>query len=211
MKANNTTLHHVDLKRIYIYLAIVFGVYYGLWFIAVILPSNAGKGIYSLLSFPAVFMGTPAFAVFITRKITSDKSPLKFSAKVWKNKKALLFSAFVPTAAIFCGTAIFFLIFPNDLDFSGKYISQTYGAFGAPSDISFTVFSMLRMGTIVYIISAVCFPVWFIALGGRYWVARLFVTIIVQEISCQMCCSPKWCFVGNGTRTIDLFWHELWQ
>ncbi|MBD5487495.1 MAG: CPBP family intramembrane metalloprotease [Lachnospiraceae bacterium] len=165
MKANNITLHHVELKRIFIYLAIVFGVYYGLWFIAVILPSNAGKGIYSLLSFPAVFMGTPAFAVFITRKITSDKSPLKFSAKVWKNKKALLFSAFVPTAAIFCGTAIFFLIFPNDLDFSGKYISQTYGAFGAPSDISFTVFSMLRMGTIVYIISAVCFPVWFIALG----------------------------------------------
>ena len=157
MKASN--------KRIFIYLAIVFGVYYGLWLIVVILPPSTGKGIYSLLSFPAVFMGTPALSVFITRKITSDNSPLKFSIKVWKIKKALLFSAFVPTAAIFCGIIIFFLIFPNDLDFSGKYISQTYGAFGAPSDISFTVSSMLIMGTIVYIISAVCFPVWFIALG----------------------------------------------
>ena len=151
MKANN--------KRIFIYLAIVFGVYYGLWLIAVILPPSVGKSIYSLLSFPVVFMGTPALSVFITRKITSDKSPLKFSVKVWKNKKALLFSAFVPTAAILGGMIIFFLIFPNDLDFSGKYISQTYGAFGAPSKISFTVFSMLIMGTIVYIISAVCFPV----------------------------------------------------
>ena len=165
MKANNANLYHTELKRIFIYLAFVFGIYYGLWFLAVILPPDAGKDIYSLLSFPVVFMGTPALAVFITRKITSDKSPLKFSVKVWKNKKAMLFSAFVPTAAIFCGTAIFFLIFPNDLDYSGKYISQTYGAFGAPSDISFTVFSMLIMGMIVYIISAVCFPVWFIALG----------------------------------------------
>ncbi len=41
--------------------------------------------------------------------------------------------------------------------------------------------------------------------------ARLFTAVIVLEISCQMCGSPKWRFVGNGTRTIDLFWHELWQ
>lgn len=165
MKENSTKLHSVELKRIFIYLAFVFGVYYGLWFIAVILPSSAGKGIYSLLSFPAVFMGTPALAVFVTRKATSDKSPLKFSIKVWKNKKAMLFSAFVPGAAILAGIVIFFLIFPDDLDFSGKYIVQTYGIFGAPSDISLTVFSMLIMGIIVYVISAVCFPVWLIALG----------------------------------------------
>lgn len=152
-------------KQIFIYLAVVFGIYYGLWFIAVILPQNAGKSVYSLLSFPAVFMGTPALAVFITRKITSDNSPLRFSVKVWKNKKALLFSALVPAIAILGGTIIFFLIFPNDLDFRGKYISETYSTFGAPSDISLTVSSMLIMGLIIYIVSAVCFPVWFIALG----------------------------------------------
>ncbi len=123
-------------------MAIVFGIYYGLWFIAVILSQSAGESVYSFLSFPVVFMGTPALAVLITRKITSDKSPLKFIVKVWKNKMALLFSALVPAAAILGGIIIFFLIFPSDLDFSDKYISETYSAFGAPSDISFTVSSM---------------------------------------------------------------------
>lgn len=161
----NKTISNLETKRIFTYLAIVFGVYYCLWLIAVLLPEPAGKEVYAFLSFPAVFMGTPALAVFITRKITADKSPLKFSVKLWKNKKALLFSALVPTAAILCGTIAFFFIFPSDLDFSGKHISQTYGAFGAPAEIEFTIFSMLMMGIILYIISAVCFPVWFIALG----------------------------------------------
>lgn len=164
MKTINTT-SNFETKRIFIYLAIVFGVYYCLWLIAVLLPEPVGKDVYALLSFPAVFMGTPALAVFITRKITADKSPLRFSVKFWKNKKALFFSALVPTAAILCGIIAFFFIFPNDLDFSGKYISQTYGAFGVPSEINFTICSMLMMGLILYVISAVCFPVWFIALG----------------------------------------------
>lgn len=159
------TISNLETKRIFTYLAIVFGIYYCLWLIAVLLPEPAGEEVYAFLSFPAIFMGTPALAVFITRKITTDKSPLKFSVKLWKNKKALLFSALVPTAAILCGIIAFFFIFPNDLDFSGKHISQTYGAFGAPSEIEFTIFSMLMMGIILYIISAVCFPVWFIALG----------------------------------------------
>lgn len=164
MKANKT-ISNLETKRIFTYLSIVFGIYYCLWVIAVLLPEPVGKDVYAFLSFPAVFMGTPALAVFLTRKITKDKLPLKFSVKLWKNKKALLFSAFVPTAAILCGIIAFFFIFPNDLDFSGKHISQTYGAFGAPSEIEFTIFSMLMMGIILYIISVVCFPVWFIALG----------------------------------------------
>lgn len=161
----NKTISNPETKRIFIYLAIVFGVYDCLWLTAVLLPEPVGKGVSAFLSFPAVFMGTPALAVFITRKITADKSPLKFSVQFWKNKKALLFSACVPTAAILCGIIVFFFIFPNDLDFSGKYISQTYEAFGVPSEIRFTIFSMLTIGIILYIISAVCFPVWFIALG----------------------------------------------
>ncbi len=161
----NKTISTLGTKRIFIYLTTVFGIYYCLWLIAVLLPGPAGKNVYAFLSFPAIFMGTPALAVFITRKITKDKSPLKFSIKFWQNKKALLFSALVPPAAILCGIIAFFFIFPDDLDFSGQYISQTYGAFGAPPEINFTIFSMLMMGIILYIISAVCFPVWFIALG----------------------------------------------
>lgn len=96
-------------------------------------------------------MGTPALAVFVTRKLTKDTASLNFSTKIFKNKKALLFSTLIPGAAIFLGTVLFFLIFPEDLDFQGRYISETFGAFGAPQDIELTIGSMFLMGLIVYI------------------------------------------------------------
>lgn len=147
-----------------IFLSIVFGILYIPWIIGIIVPS-LGETIYSIISFPVVFMGTPALAVFVTRKLTKDTASLNFSTKIFKNKKALLFSTLIPGAAIFLGTVLFFLIFPEDLDFQGRCISETYGAFGAPQDIELTIGSMFLMGLIVYVISAVALPIWYIALG----------------------------------------------
>lgn len=154
----------ITKRRIITFLSIVFGVLYIPWMIAVIVP-DLGETIYAIISFPVVFMGTPALAVLITRKWTKDTTPMIFSTKIFKDKKALLFSALLPGASIFLGTVLFFLIFPDDLDFQGRYISETYGAFGAPQDLELTIGSMLLMGFIVYVISAVAFPVWYIALG----------------------------------------------
>lgn len=165
MKTNRFNFHQTETKRIFIFLSIVFGVYYCLWLMAILLPESMGNAVYSFLSFPVVFMGTPALSVFLTRKITGDKSDIAYSAKVWKNKKSALFAMFVPTAFILAGAVLFYLIFPNDLDYSGDYIIQSFGSFGAPSEISFTVPSLLIMGLIVCIISAFCVPSWFIALG----------------------------------------------
>lgn len=124
-----------------------------------------GNAVYSFLSFPIVFMGTPALSVLLTRKITGDKSAIAYDVKVWKNKKVALFAMFVPTILIFVGAVLFYLIFPNDLDYSGGYIIQSFDSFGVPSEISFTVSFLLIMGMIVCIISAFCVPSWFIALG----------------------------------------------
>lgn len=157
--------NQIETKRIFIYLAIVFSVYYCLWLIAILLPDSMGNAVYSFLSFPIVFMGTPALSVLLTRKITGDKSAIAYDVKVWKNKKAALFAMFVPTILIFAGAVLFYLIFPNDLDYSGDYIIQSFDSFGMPSEISFTVSFLLIMGMIVCIISAFCVPSWFIALG----------------------------------------------
>lgn len=157
--------NQIETKRISIYLAIVFGVYYCLWLIAILLPESMGNAVYSFLSFPIVFMGTPALSVFLTRKITGDKSAIAYDVKVWKNKKIALFAMFVPTVFIFAGAVLFYIIFPNDLDYSGDYIIQSFGSFGVPSEISFTASSLLIIGMIVCIISAFCVPSWFIALG----------------------------------------------
>ena len=148
----------ITKKRMITFLSIVFGILYIPWIIAIIMPS-LGEKIYAIISFPVVFMGTPALATFITRKLTKDTTSLNFSTKIFKNKKALLFSTLLPSAAIFLGTVLFFLIFPDDLDFQGRYISATYGAFGAPQDIELTIGSMFIIGFIVYVISAVAFPI----------------------------------------------------
>lgn len=159
-----TRTKDITKNRMIIFLTIVFGILYIPWIIGIIVPS-LGETIYSIISFPVVFMGTPALAVFFTRNLTKDTASLNFSTKIFKNKKALLFSTLIPGAAIFLGTVLFFLIFPEDLDFQGRYISETYGAFGAPQDIELTIGSMFLMGLIVYVISAVALPIWYIALG----------------------------------------------
>lgn len=159
-----TSAKDMTTKRIFTFLSIVFGILYIPWIIGMILP-GLGETIYAIIRFPVVFMGTPALAVFITRKRTKDVTPLNFCTKIFQNKKALLFSTLLPGAAIFLGTVLFFLIFPEDLDFQGRYISQTYGAFGAPQDIHLTIGSMFLMGLIVYAVSAVSLPIWYIALG----------------------------------------------
>ena len=125
MKRDRFNFHQIETKRIFVYLAIVFCVYYGLWLIAILLPDSAGNAIYSFLGFPVIFMGTPALSVFFTRKITCDKSAIAYNIKVWKSKKNALVAMFVPTVLVFVGAVLFYLIFPNDLDYSGNYIIQT--------------------------------------------------------------------------------------
>lgn len=154
----------ITKKRIITFLLLVFGILYIPWIIVIIIPSLE-EVVYAVISCPVVFMGTPALSAFITRKLTKDTTSLNFRTKIFKNKKALLFSTLLPGAGIFLGTVLFFLMFPDDLDFQGRYISETYGAFGAPQDIELTIGSMFIMGFIVYAISAVAFPIWYIALG----------------------------------------------
>ncbi|MCI9462515.1 MAG: CPBP family intramembrane metalloprotease [Lachnospiraceae bacterium] len=160
----DTRAKDITKKRMILFSAIVFGILYIPWIIGIMIP-DLGETVYAVISFPAVFMGTPALAVFITRKFTEDTTPLHFSPRIFQNTKALLFSALIPGAAIFLGTILFFWVFPDDLDFQGRYISAAYGAFGAPSDIELTIGSMFLMGFIVYAVSAAAFPIWYIALG----------------------------------------------
>ena len=82
----------VTTKRMTLFLSIVFGILYIPWMTAVIVP-ELHETVYALIRCPVVFMGTPALAVFITRRCTNDAEPLHFDTKIFRNKKALLFSA----------------------------------------------------------------------------------------------------------------------
>lgn len=152
-------------KRIIIYLGIVFAVYYTAWLIAVVSTEQIGQIVYEWLSFPVVFMGTPVVAVILTKKITKDDSPWRLDLKVWQNRKTLLFSALLPSAAVFLGAILFYLLFPTDLDYSGSYFSQAYAAYGVPADLKLTAGMMLLIGAVVLLLSAVALSSWLAALG----------------------------------------------
>ncbi len=183
---------NTDKKRIITYLAIVFGVYYGFWLVGLLVPSDTAQVVYSILSFPLVFMGTPVLAAAITRKVTKDDSLWRLSLKVWKHPKMFFFSAFVPAAAILLGTILFYVIFPNDLDYTGRFIVENFSAYGAPSEINADVNGMLRLGVIVWLISAVCFPVWFIALGEDMGWQGYFMPLLLKHMP------VRWAVLLNG-------------
>lgn len=71
----------------------------------------------------------------------------------------------VPPVAIFLGAILFFIIFPGDLDFSGTYIVENFSQYGAPTEISFSITSLLVMGAILVIVSALAIPIQLFELG----------------------------------------------
>ena len=83
----DTRAKDITKKRMILFSAIVFGILYIPWIIGIMIP-DLGETVYAVISFPAVFMGTPALAVFITRKFTEDTTPLHFSPRIFQNTKA---------------------------------------------------------------------------------------------------------------------------
>lgn len=185
----------IIMRRISIYLGIVLGFYLLCWIVAVTLSGEIGHAVYRFLAFPLVFMGTPTIATIATRKITKDSSPWKLDLKVWKNKRALLFSAVVPATAIFAGAILFYSIFPDDLDFNGTVIVQNFAQYGVPTELHLTIQSMLLIGTVIVILSAVMIPYWFLGLGEEIGWRGYLLPLLCQKMSTRkavLCSSALW-------------------
>lgn len=58
--------------------------------------------------------------------MTKDKTKLNIKPNFRKSLKVYLMAAFFPGVAIFLGAMLYFLIFPNDLDLSGKYLIANF-------------------------------------------------------------------------------------
>jgi len=163
-------------KRIRWYLALIFTFLFVGWL--------------SILAFPdmyiivwALFSIFPVIATMITRKITHDKSKWLLKPNFKKNGKIYLFSAFVPGAAIFIGALAFFLLFPNDLDFSGRYIVENYSQYGAPADLHLTVGKIIAIGIGAIVISPFIFPVHIFALGEEIGWRGYLLPLLLQITS----------------------------
>ena len=163
-------------KRIIMYLTLIYTFLFIGW-LSILAFSDAYIIVWGLFS---IF---PIIATIITRKITQDKSPWLLKPNFKKNRKIYLFSAFAPGVAIFIGALAFFLLFPNDLDFSGRYIVENYSQYGATADLHLTVGTIITIGIGAILISPFVFPVHFFALGEEIGWRGYLLPLLMQITS----------------------------
>ena len=94
-----------------------------------------------------------------------------------------MFSAFAPGLAIFIGAVAFFLLFPNDLDFSGRYIVENYSQYGAPAALHLTIGNIVTIGIGAIIISPFILPVHIFALGEEIGWRGYLLPLLLQITS----------------------------
>ena len=126
-----------DLKRVIVYLVITFAL---TWLYAIFLVYPIANG-ESLSGIPAMAtqlvvaaaMFCPAIGVVLTRLVTREGfKNVWLKPHIKGNIKTYLLAWFGPAILTFAGMAVYFLIFPNNLDLSFSYFTATLEATGAP-------------------------------------------------------------------------------
>ena len=139
-----------DLKRVLVYIVITFALtwLYAIFLIYPIANGEALNGIPAMAIQLAVAaaMFFPAIGVLLTRLITREGFKNAWLRPHIKgNIKTYLLAWFGPAVLTFAGMAVYFLIFPNDLDLSFSYFIATLEATGAPLETLPMPISMLML------------------------------------------------------------------
>ena len=126
-----------DLMRVIVYVVITFALtwLYAIFLIYPIANGEALNGVPTIATqlVVAAAMFCPAIGVVLTRLVTREgfKNPW-LKPHIKGNVKTYLLAWFGPAILTFAGMAVYFLIFPNNLDLSFSYFTATLEATGAP-------------------------------------------------------------------------------
>ena len=154
MKAKIANRANGANRAISVYLLLVLGVCYLLGLLEII--TNTGR-FYQILGVSFTFI--PVIAAIITRRITDERAKFHLSLRVWKNIRYWVLSAFLPGILIAAGTAVYYLIFPEQ--YSGIFqIGVRLG-----TDMEIAVKSPVLFALVCIIISAVMIPMHLLELG----------------------------------------------
>ena len=146
----------LETKRIVIYLTITFAITYGFSFF-VIYPLNtsenvrAGMDVITTLLIASI-MFFPAIGVLLTRLITKEGFQNAWLHPHFKgNIKTYLLAYFGPGILTLLGTALYFIIFPDEFDSNFGFLNATLEATGAsastyPMSLSTLVISQALTG-----------------------------------------------------------------
>ena len=128
-----------NLTRVLVYIGITFAVTW-LYCLAILYPVIQGEtlsGVPSMAAqlLTAVVMFFPALGVVLTRLVTKeDFRNCWLRPNLNKNLKYYLLAWFAPGILTFLGAGVYFLFFPDNLDLSFSYFTQTLEAAGAPME-----------------------------------------------------------------------------
>lgn len=145
-----------DIKRnpIMVFLVLDIGICYLLGLLELLSKNGV---FYQILGIG--FTPIPVICAAISKRITGVKTKYPVSLKVWKNMKAWLFSAIVPSIMAVLGAALYFIIFKGD--YSGVF---KYGLrFGTDAEIA--IKSPFVLACVLVLIGAVMIPVQLLELG----------------------------------------------
>lgn len=149
-------------RQIRIYLALVLGSCYLLFFIALFGDKGNDNPVYQIIQ--KGFTAIPILAAVITRWATKDKTPWKISIKVWKQPKLWALCAFLPGIFIVLGAVLYFALVSKE--YSGIF---HYGGLLAlaekESSGSLPISNLFTFVSITVFISAVCIPIQLLELG----------------------------------------------
>ncbi|MBQ4057616.1 MAG: CPBP family intramembrane metalloprotease [Lachnospiraceae bacterium] len=129
----------LETKRIFIYLALTFTITYSFCFF-VIYPLNTSDNVRSNLDslttlLIASIMFFPALGVLLTRLITKEGFKNAWLHPHFKgNIKTYLLAYFGPGVLTLLGTALHFIIFPDDFDSSFGFLNTMLESAGASAD-----------------------------------------------------------------------------
>ncbi len=148
-------------NKIFIYTTIIYIICFGLGIIALLNKDTQDNIAYKLLT--TIFTIIPLIALFITRKITGDKSKFNVSLKVWKDVKMWLFCLIIPNIAIILGAIVYYLFLSNDFN-NNLVLADFLSIFGLTSKDS-TIISPFIAILITVILSIFLITIHLLELG----------------------------------------------
>lgn len=88
-----------------------------------------------MLGISVVFMFLPALAALIVRRLSGDRSGMFLRPNIKGTRRQYLMAALLPGVLTMAGAALYFLLFPGDLDLSMGYMSELLALSGQAAEV----------------------------------------------------------------------------
>ena len=159
----NADYQRESKKRAVIFLSFVLGTCYVLGLLAFLSRNTGNSEVFNFLQ--KGFTAFPILAALFTRLLTKDKSSWNMNLRVWENGGMMLFSAFLPGAAVLLGAGIYYVFFPNELHGNIQALFDFCTQYGFPTDVTVNTGTIIITAIVLWLAAALAIPIHLLELG----------------------------------------------